>query len=361
MPSTHRILLLDDDVDLLDRYRKALETLPTRPEIVTCTSGAKALALLESSPVALMVSDFEMPGMDGLQVFSIVRRRFPKLRYVVMMPTSDPAMRSRAYSAGVDLVWEKPASEEEFSLFQSCIEGLVDNFGGGFRGIQHKSLVDLVQLECLSNSSSVLKLEHGTNSGRIWINSGEVVDAEVTDLSGEPAFAELMSWKAGNFEILPAEPDRVRTIDVSWQALLLDSVQAQDEQRAEVSAFDGDGMQKSAEHAPSRLTEFETASGVEFLLSGALPMNTNLAASKSAKEGAPGSDTAVFQWAQRTWGNLEVVGRKLGLGPLRQVEGLGLQRHVGLSAVEQNLVCLGLNRSLSPAEVREKTRQLSVA
>ena len=85
MPSTHRILLLDDDVDLLDRYRKALETMPTRPEIVTCTSGAKALALLESTPVALMVSDFDMPGMDGLQVFSIVRRRFPKLRYVVMM------------------------------------------------------------------------------------------------------------------------------------------------------------------------------------------------------------------------------------------------------------------------------------
>lgn len=361
MPSTHRILLLDDDVGLLDRYRKALETLPTRPEIVTCTSGAKALALLETSPVALMVSDFEMPGMDGLQVFSIVRRRFPKLRYVVMMPTSDPAMRSRAYSAGVDLVWEKPASEEEFALFQSCIEGLVDNFGGGFRGIQHKSLVDLVQLECLSNSSSVLKLEHGTNSGRIWINSGEVIDAEVASLSGEQAFAELMSWKAGNFEILPAEPDRSRTIDVSWQALLLDSVQAQDEQRAEVTAFDGESLRQVSETVPSRLAEFETASGVEFLLSGALPMNTNLASSKSSKEGVPGSDTAVFQWAQKTWGNLETVGRKLGLGPLKQVEGLGLQRHVGLSAVEQNLVCLGLNRSLSPAEVREKTKQLSAA
>lgn len=359
MPSQHRILLLDDDVDLLDRYRKALESMPTRPEIVTCTSGAKALALLESTPVALMVSDFDMPGMDGLQVFSIVRRRFPKLRYVVMMPTSDPAMRSRAYNAGVDLVWEKPASDEDFALFQSCIEGLVDDFGGGFRGIQHKSLVDLVQLECLSHSSSVLKLEHGTNAGRIWINSGDVVDAEVGKLEGEPAFAELMRWRAGNFEILPAEPERQRRIDVSWQALLLDSVQAQDEQRAETSAFDGENIQKVTAPEHSRLTELETASGVEFLLRGAIPLPVNTPDAKPAA--APGSDTAVFQWAQKTWGSLDAIGRKLGLGPLRQVESLGLQRHVGMSVVEQNLVCLGLNRSLSPAEVREKTKQLSSA
>ncbi len=361
MPSTHRILLLDDDVDLLDRYRKALETLPTRPEVVTCTSGAKALTFLESTPVALMVSDFEMPGMDGLQVFSIVRRRFPKLRYVVMMPTADPAMRSRAYSAGVDLVWEKPASDEDFALFQSCIEGLVDNFGGGFRGIQHKSLMDLVQLECLSQSSSVLKLEHGTNCGRIWINSGEVVDAEVAGLDGEPAFAELMRWKAGNFEMLPAEPERGRRIDVSWQALLLDSAQAHDEQRAEVSAYDAEGMRAADDPVPSRLSEMGTTPGVEFLLSGALPLVSEIKKSKPDGEVVPGSDTAVFQWAQKTWGSLEAVGRKLGLGPLRQIEGLGLQRHIGMSAVEQNLVCLGLNRSLTPAEVREKTSKLSAA
>ena len=361
MPSTHRILLLDDDVDLLDRYRKALETMPTRPEIVTCTSGAKALALLESTPVALMVSDFDMPGMDGLQVFSIVRRRFPKLRYVVMMPTSDPAMRSRAYSAGVDLVWEKPASDEDLALFQSCIEGLVDNFGGGFRGIQHKSLVDLVQLECLSQSSSVLKLEHGTNCGRIWINGGEVIDAEVATLEGEPAFSELMRWKAGSFEMLPAEPDRHRRIDVSWQALLLDSAQAADELQAEISTYDAAGTHRVTEALPSRLSEMETTAGVEFLLSGALPLPSELKAATPASDAAPGSGTAVFQWARTTWGNLEAVGRKLGLGPLRQIEGIGLQRHVGMSAVEQNLVCLGLNRSLSPAEVREKTKQLSAA
>ncbi len=361
MPSTHRILLLDDDADLVDRCRQALESLPTRPEIVTCTSGAKALELLETTPVALMVSGFEMPGMDGLQVFSIVRRRFPKLRYVVMMPSADSVMRSRAYSAGVDLVWEKPASNEEFALFQSCIEGLVDNFGGGFRGIQHKSLVDLVQLECLSHSSSVLRLEHGSNSGRIWINSGEVVDAEVADLAGEPAFFELMRWKAGNFEILPAEPGRNRRIDVSWQALLLDSVQAQDEQAAEVSAYDGDHTQPAEAPSTGRLAEMGRAAGVEFLVSGALPVNMELNKTKPAAPSAPGSDTAVFQWAQKTWGSLEGIGRRLGLGSLRQIEGLGLQRHVGMSAVDQNLVCLGLNRSLTPAEVRETTKKLSAA
>ena len=49
---------------------------------------------------------------------------------------------------------------------------------GGFRGIQNKSLVDIIQLECLSQNSLVLRVTNGPLSGKIWINNGEVIDAE---------------------------------------------------------------------------------------------------------------------------------------------------------------------------------------
>ena len=76
-----KILLLDDDQDLLDLYREILSQLPSRPEIFTSTTGARGIAMMEAEPFTLLVCDLNMPKMDGLQVLSIVRRKFPELAH----------------------------------------------------------------------------------------------------------------------------------------------------------------------------------------------------------------------------------------------------------------------------------------
>src|SRR5439155_12214752 len=160
MSVRHKILLLDDDQDLLELYREMLARLPSQPEIYTATSGARAIALLESETFALLISDLNMPKMDGLQVLTIVRRKFPNLRTAVMTSVVDAQFRTRAYAMGIDLFLEKPNTNQEINFFIDCIESLLDREAdaGGFRGVQSKSLVDIIQLECLSQSSSVLKV-----------------------------------------------------------------------------------------------------------------------------------------------------------------------------------------------------------
>src|SRR2546422_2163594 len=230
MSSGHKILLLDDDQDLLELYREMLARLPSQPEIHTATSGARAIALLESEPYSLLISDLNMPKMDGLQVLTIVRRKFPQLRTAVMTSVVDAQFRTRAYAMGIDLFLEKPNTSQEISFFLDCIESLLGReMDGGFRGMQSKSLVDIIQLECLSQSSSVLKITNASFSGRIWFINGDVIDAETQDLNGEPAFRKILSWKTGNFEILPADQERNRNIFNSYQGLLLESAQALDE------------------------------------------------------------------------------------------------------------------------------------
>src|SRR5262249_37582717 len=136
--------------------------------------------------------------------------------------------------------------------------------GGGFRGIQTKGLVDLVQLECLSRSSSVLRIINGGLEGKIWIQDGEVIDAISGDLTGETAFREIFSWRTGNFEIYPPEPGRPRTITMSYHALLLDSAQAMDEAlREQIVPMTA----PQAEAGVSPLTALSRFEGVEFVLS----------------------------------------------------------------------------------------------
>src|ERR1043166_9275953 len=168
MGAQHRVLLLDDDVDLLDRYRQLLAQLPSQPEIHTATSGARAIALLEAEPFRLLICDLKMPKMDGLQVPAIVRRRFPELRTVVITGVQDEEFRSRAYALGVDLFWLKPDTQQNMQMFLECLESLLGREQDtGFRGVQSKSLMDILQMESLSQSSCVLRITRGSSMGKI--------------------------------------------------------------------------------------------------------------------------------------------------------------------------------------------------
>src|SRR5438093_4305837 len=198
MDTRHKILLVDDEPALLDLSPSILAQLPSRPEILSASSGPRAMAMLEAEPFRLLICDLKMPKMDGLQVLSIVRRKYPQLRTVALTSVADEQFRSRAYALGVDQFWYKPSSEQEIKMFLECLESLLGReTETGFRGVQSKSLVDIIQLECISQSSAVLRITNGNLTGRIWIQDGELIDAEAGELVGETAFHKILSWRTG--------------------------------------------------------------------------------------------------------------------------------------------------------------------
>jgi CheY-like chemotaxis protein len=354
MVARHKLLLLDDDEDMLELFQNMLQELPSQPEVTVSNSGARAIALLESEPFSLLITDLRMPKMDGLQVLAIVRRKFPELRIVVLTGVMDEEYRSRAYALGVDLFWQKPGSPEEFTQFKDCVESLLGREAaseGGFRGMQSKSLVDLVQLECLSQISSVLRITQGASVGKIWIKEGEIIDAAAGDFQGEDAFKEILSWKTGNFEILPAEPDHIRTITNSSQGLLLDSAQAMDEwQGQQAGASIEGGAPAPANPVLAALARFE---GVEFVLT--MPRDEKAACESWGLDNV--EQTAA--WARDTQKRLRELGEKIGAGALVQVCGIGLLRHVALAGDdEKGLLCAGFRRVLAKEKVDQTMKQV---
>ena len=346
MSSRPKILLLDDEQDLLELYKELLLQLPSKPEIHLANSGARALALLESEPFNLLISDLRMPKMDGLQVLSIVRRKFPDLRVVVMTSVSDEQYRSRAYAMGVDLFWEKPNTSAEIKLFQDCIASLISQktVNGGFRGIQSKSLVDIIQLECLSQSSSVLKITNGPREGRIWIMNGNVIDAAAGEKSGHEAFKEIFRWKGGGFEILPAEPNRARKITEGYQGLLLATAQSIDESQSQTAS--------SNTVLLSKLSSIGRTEGIEFIM--------EMSMEEHAKPQAWGVEhpEPVAEWASQTRKSLAALGEKLRAGDLTEFYAMGLQRHATIIVDHNKVLCAAMNRSLTQGEVRETIQKV---
>lgn len=346
MDIRHKVLLLDDDPELLDLYRKLLSQLPSRPEIQTASSGPRAMAMLESNNFQLLVCDLKMPKMDGLQVLSIVRRKHPELRTVVLTSVTDEQFRSRAYALGVDLFWNKPASEQEIKMFLECLESLLGRVREtGFRGVQNKSLVDIIQLECISQSSSVLRITNGPLMGKIWIQEGEVIDAEAGDLLGEVAFQKILSWRAGSFEALPAESTRPRTINKSYNGLLLESAQALDESR-------GGLLEVERQNTSLPMTQLSQVEGVEFVLS-MKSGETNHDMSRGLE-----NPERMAAWARQSLARFRGLGERLQAGPLDQIQGLGPQRHVALAIHGDTEFCLGCKHSMTSDQIRETTKKV---
>ena len=78
----HRILIVDDDPTLLRLLGILLREEGF--EVVAAESGEQALVQLERKPADLVLSDLRMGGMDGLELFEAVRKRYPALPVIIL-------------------------------------------------------------------------------------------------------------------------------------------------------------------------------------------------------------------------------------------------------------------------------------
>jgi CheY-like chemotaxis protein len=344
-----KILVLDDDQEFLDTYGRILTRLPSRPEVRLATCATRALALLEAEDFSVFITDLRMPKIDGFQVLLAARRRYPTLRTVAMTGLGDPQYRARAYASGIDLYTEKPTTPAEIRLFSECVDALLTQglHEAGFRGIQSKSLMDLIQIECLSQNSGILKITRGSLEGRVWIAGGNVVDAEVGELGGEEAFKQIFGWKTGHFELLPGDPKRRRTIFDSYESLLLDSAQTLDETTAA-----GSGETLPDERGMSQnIKRLAGVSGVEALLLIPGPGKCESWGVEMPEEFAA--------WTHQVLADFQALGEALEAGPLRAVEAAGCVRGVVLLAQNGRELMAGLDRRMTPRLLRAAGKELA--
>lgn len=351
MAGQTKVLILDDDEEFVSLYERLLaQHVTTSAGVLTATSGHRALSLLESEQVGLMIVDLNLPRMDGLQVISIVRRKFPQTRLVVLTSLHDEQFRARAYALGVDQYWLKPETDHETGLFLEAMEALMRRDAQiGFRGVQNKSLADIIQLECLAQSTSVLRINHGIVEGRIWLLRGEIIDAETQGLQGEAAVQRILSWAEGTFESLPGDPERTRTIFTSIQGLLLNSAQAFDE-AASQSAEDPNGT--TPRDHPPELADLSNYAGVECALV------------QKASSGNPEDHWGVHdprpmsEWMHQTMQEFRTLGENLKAGEVRKILTVSPEQKLAVSALGERDVCIGFRGTCTLTEVRDVLRTI---
>src|SRR5262245_42339286 len=92
-----RILIADDSPAETERIRKTVETL-AGVEVVAVEDGATAVSECKRSRVDLVLCDFEMPGLNGLQVVRLLRTTWSRLELPVLMLTVRDDVQTKVLS-----------------------------------------------------------------------------------------------------------------------------------------------------------------------------------------------------------------------------------------------------------------------
>lgn len=115
------ILVVDDEPGIRDSYRNYLEDHDFT--VLEAENGDRALDILESRPVDLIVLDLRMPGRDGLEILENIRTRNPDIPVIIVSGTGDMHDVIRAMALGAWDYHVKPLADLDL-LLHSIDRGL---------------------------------------------------------------------------------------------------------------------------------------------------------------------------------------------------------------------------------------------
>jgi CheY-like chemotaxis protein len=235
---SRRVLFVDDDVKFLETVRELMSVLSEGHwEVLAAESASRAFAVMQAQAVDLVVIDVQMSVMDGIQMLSLLNRGHPNVQKVVLTGHASEKYRAACLSNGAELFLEKPTNPSGWQSLYGVLNELVKfRPEEGFRGVLRRvGLQDVIQMECLARSSAVLEISNTRASGRIYIDTGQIVHAQAGNATGEEAFTELMSLSGGQFHLRPFTEPPARSLSGQWEFLLMEAARKSDEAK-EVAA-----------------------------------------------------------------------------------------------------------------------------
>lgn len=116
------ILIVDDEPNVISALQRTL--FDEQYDISTATSGEEALNLLATCKVKLVISDERMPGMDGAELLSIIKVRYPETVRIMLTGYASIDAAMKAVNSGeVYRFFVKPWNDLELTMaIKSAIE-----------------------------------------------------------------------------------------------------------------------------------------------------------------------------------------------------------------------------------------------
>lgn len=108
------VLLVDDQRDIIRLLHSTLDTLGHELYIVEAPSGEEALLEASRTVIDLLVADYRLPGITGLELMQKIRARNPDVKVILITGMTDRKARDEMLNAGALAIFDKPIPLADF-------------------------------------------------------------------------------------------------------------------------------------------------------------------------------------------------------------------------------------------------------
>jgi DNA-binding response OmpR family regulator len=245
MPS--HVLLVDDELAV----QKLLATVLRKEgfDVTTASNGAEALDVLEKLTPDVVITDVNMPKLDGWSLVRILRSRPATALTPVIFLTALGSDEDRilGFRLGADDYLQKPLHVREFVLrLQRVLErsersskltkqSVQSPPKAGISGsLEDLGLASLLVLLDMEKKSGELTLSSGDQRASLFLHGGQVVRAEMSApgaLRGMDCVLEVFPWSQGEFSFVVKDVPHSEEIQLPTSHLLMECARILDERR----------------------------------------------------------------------------------------------------------------------------------
>lgn len=243
-PHRRRLHIVIADDDPLQRENTARPFIERGDDVRVAADGLEALGLCLKERPDVVLTDVQMPKMDGWQLLRMLRGR-PHLRGVPVLfhtTLSSEADRLVGYRLGVDDYLQKPCAEQNLlaQVDRAAVRAAQqahareaeperDTLRGDLSMVSLASLLSFLELE---RRTGIIRVGPVTN-GALTLRDGALIHLEIDGMSRdapvEKRFAALLAAREGRFEFRGCDVDQTSAVQRSLSALLLECARQSDE------------------------------------------------------------------------------------------------------------------------------------
>jgi len=222
-PQASNILVVDDDPYICDFVRSGLGPYPEF-NVLTADNGQAAIEHLNSQEVSFVITELKLPLMNGLKLLSHMRKHFPEIPAIVLTGYGTAEIETKIKRLDKITYFEKPL--DVGILVDMISKALQAKAPGQISGISSAAFLQLMFAE---EKTCTLSVQSEGRTGKLYLQKGELIDAETADLKARNAATTIIAWDKPVINIESGCRKSEKSIPQSMMSILLDSARIKDD------------------------------------------------------------------------------------------------------------------------------------
>lgn len=239
-----KVLIVDDDSVSRGLLSRVMKPYAKDFEILTAKNGEEAANMMTEAAIDLIITDLQMPVMDGFQLLEYIDQNYPGTPVFLMTAFGSSETEQKAYSLGAFKYFEKPLNMD--ILTDAIFEQLNSGAEGQISGISLASFLQLMEME---KKTCTLKITTQDHTGNMYFREGELINAATNELKSLQAAYEMLTWDQIIIQIEGVCRKRDKEIKQPLINILMEGMKIRDEKESE---------KKEAKTAVRPLTDFSS-------------------------------------------------------------------------------------------------------